>query len=214
MSQNLENSAMATWLEFSFHSIPKEGQCRRMFKLLYNCTHFMLLARQCSKFFKLDFNSTWMENSQICKLDLKKQRNHRSNCQHRLDHRKSKKFQKKRKSTSASVTMLKSFRCGSQQTGKFLKKWKYHYLTCLIRNLYAGQEAPVRTRHCTKDWFKIGKGVYHCDQRTKYGLEELPHVQGQGQRLRGATPRPRPGMAPGRSNPTSKERWLHGCSRA
>ena len=34
------------------------------------------------------------------------------------------------------------------------------YLTCLLRNLYAGQEATVRTRHGTTDWFQIGKGVF------------------------------------------------------
>ena len=33
------------------------------------------------------------------------------------------------------------------------------YLTCLLRNLYAGQEATVRTIHGTTDWFQIGKGV-------------------------------------------------------
>ena len=33
------------------------------------------------------------------------------------------------------------------------------HLTCLLRNLYAGQEAVVRTGHGTSDWFKIGKGV-------------------------------------------------------
>ena len=33
------------------------------------------------------------------------------------------------------------------------------HLTCLLRNLYAGQEATVRTRHGTTDWFNIGKGV-------------------------------------------------------
>ena len=33
------------------------------------------------------------------------------------------------------------------------------YLTCLLRNLYAGQEATVRTEHATTDWFQIGKGV-------------------------------------------------------
>ena len=32
------------------------------------------------------------------------------------------------------------------------------HLTCLLRNLYAGQEATVRTRHGTTDWFQIGKG--------------------------------------------------------
>ena len=34
------------------------------------------------------------------------------------------------------------------------------YLTCLLRNLYAGQEAPVRTGHETTDWFQSRKGVH------------------------------------------------------
>ena len=34
------------------------------------------------------------------------------------------------------------------------------YLNCLLRNLYAGQEATVRTEHGTTDWFQIGKGVH------------------------------------------------------
>ena len=34
------------------------------------------------------------------------------------------------------------------------------HLTCLLRNLYAGQESIVRTRHGTTDWFQIGKGVH------------------------------------------------------
>ena len=33
------------------------------------------------------------------------------------------------------------------------------HLTCLLRNLYAGQEATVRTEHGTADWFQIGKGI-------------------------------------------------------
>ena len=33
------------------------------------------------------------------------------------------------------------------------------HLACLLRNLYTGQEATVRTRHGTTDWFQIGKGV-------------------------------------------------------
>ena len=42
------------------------------------------------------------------------------------------------------------------------------HLTCLLRNLYAGKEATVRTGHGTMDWFQIGKGVHqgciitHC----------------------------------------------------
>ena len=35
-------------------------------------------------------------------------------------------------------------------------------LTSLLRNLYAGQEATVRTRYGTMDWFHIGKGVHQC----------------------------------------------------
>ena len=34
------------------------------------------------------------------------------------------------------------------------------YLICLLRNLYAGQQATVRTGHGTTDWFQIGKGVH------------------------------------------------------
>ena len=34
------------------------------------------------------------------------------------------------------------------------------HMTCLLRNLYAGQEATVRTGHGTTDWFQIGKGVH------------------------------------------------------
>ena len=34
-----------------------------------------------------------------------------------------------------------------------------NHLTCLLKNLYAGQEATVRTGHGTTDWFQIGKGV-------------------------------------------------------
>ena len=45
--------------------------------------------------------------------------------------------------------------------GKFLKEMAGpNHLTCLLQNLYAGQEAMVRTRHGTLDGFKLGKGVY------------------------------------------------------
>ena len=43
---------------------------------------------------------------------------------------------------------------------KILKEmWIPDHLTCLLRNLYAGQEATVRTRHGTTDWFQVSKGV-------------------------------------------------------
>ena len=44
--------------------------------------------------------------------------------------------------------------------GKFLKEMGIpDHLICLLRKLYAGQEATVRTRHGTTDWIQIGKGV-------------------------------------------------------
>ena len=43
----------------------------------------------------------------------------------------------------------------------FFKRWELpDHLACLLRNLYAGQEATVRTGHETTDWFQIGKGVH------------------------------------------------------
>ena len=41
----------------------------------------------------------------------------------------------------------------------YFLKWDIVNQTCLLRNLYAGQEATVRTGHGTTDWFQIGKGV-------------------------------------------------------
>ena len=55
----------------------------------------------------------------------------------------------------------KAFDCvDHNELWKILKKMGMpDYLTCLLRNLYAGQEATVRTGHGTTDWFQIGKGV-------------------------------------------------------
>ena len=44
--------------------------------------------------------------------------------------------------------------------GKLFKRWETDHLTCLLRNLYAGQEATFRTEHGTTDWFQIGKEVH------------------------------------------------------
>jgi len=42
----------------------------------------------------------------------------------------------------------------------FLKRWEYQHFSCLLRNLYAGQEATVRTWDGKMDWYKTGKGVH------------------------------------------------------
>ena len=56
----------------------------------------------------------------------------------------------------------KAFDCvDHDKLWKILKEMRIpEHLTCLLRNLYAGQEATVRTRHGTMDGFQIGKGVH------------------------------------------------------
>ena len=63
-------------------------------------------------------------------------------------------------STSASLTMLKSLTVNHKKLWKILQEMGIpDHFTCLLRNLYAGQEATDRTRQGTTDWFQIGKGV-------------------------------------------------------
>ena len=69
-------------------------------------------------------------------------------------------------STSASLTMLSPWLC---KLWKILQEMEIpDHLTCLLRNLYAGQEATVRTGQGTTDWFQIGKRLHqgyilsHC----------------------------------------------------
>ena len=47
----------------------------------------------------------------------------------------------------------------NQRNILFFKRWIPGHLTCLMRNLYSGQEATVRPEHGTTDWIQIGKGV-------------------------------------------------------
>ena len=68
--------------------------------------------------------------------------------------------QENSRKTSASLTMLKLLTVDHNKLWKILKEMGIpDHLTCLQRNLYVGQEASVRTRHGTSDWFKIEKRV-------------------------------------------------------
>ena len=60
------------------------------------------------------------------------------------------------------IDYAKAFDCvGHKKLWEILKEMEIpDHLTCLLRNLYAGQEATVRTGHGTTDWFQIGKGVH------------------------------------------------------
>ena len=76
----------------------------------------------------------------------------------------SKKQESSRKNYLCFIDYTKAFYCVDHN-----KLWKIlqemgipDHLTCLLRNLHAGQEAIVRTGHGTTDWFQIGKGVCQC----------------------------------------------------
>ena len=60
------------------------------------------------------------------------------------------------------IDYAKAFDCVDyNKLWKILKEMgRRDHLTCFLRNLYAGQEATVRTGHVTTDWFQIGKGVH------------------------------------------------------
>ena len=80
--------------------------------------------------------------------------------QHLLDHQKSKEFQNN--IYFCLIDYTKAFDCvDHNKLWKILKEVGIpDHLTCLLRNLYAGQEATVRIGHGTTDWFQIGKGVH------------------------------------------------------
>ena len=74
----------------------------------------------------------------------------------------SRKEERSRKtSTSAFIDYAKAFHCvDHNKLWKILKEIGISdHLTCLLKNLYAGQEATVKTGHGTTDWFQIRKGV-------------------------------------------------------
>ena len=97
----------------------------------------------------------WIENFQI----FEKQRNQRSNCQHLFNHRKIKRVPEKH--LLCFIDYAKAFDCvDHHKLWKILKRIGIpDHLTCLLRNLYAGQEVIVRTRHETMDRFQIKKVV-------------------------------------------------------
>ena len=73
----------------------------------------------------------------------------------------SKKQESSRKTSISAIDYAKSFDCVvHNKVWKILKEMGIpDHLTCLLGNLYASQEATVRTGHGTTDWFQIGKGV-------------------------------------------------------
>ena len=117
------------------------------------------LVKWCLKFSKPGFSNTWTMNLQIFKLVLVKAEE--PEIKLATSARSWKKQESSRKtSISALSTMPKPLSVWIKINWKILKDMGIpDHLTCLLRNLYAGQEATVRTGHGTTDWFQIGKGL-------------------------------------------------------
>ena len=151
---------MAKGLEkVNFHSNPKEGQCQRMFKLQDNCTNFKCQqgnaqnpssqastvceprTYRCTAEFRTG-RGTRNQTANICWITEKGRGLQKSIYFYFIDY-------------------AKAFDCVDHN-----KLWKIpkemgipDHLTCLLRNMYAGQEATVRIGHGKIGWFQIGKGV-------------------------------------------------------
>ena len=127
MLANLENSAMATELEkVSFHSNPKERQCQRMCTLPYSCAHFHMLARLCSKSFKIDFNSMWTKNFQMLQAGFWSSRGTSIKLPTFVESWRTQ-WSSRKTSISASLTTRKPFTVWiTTNCEKFMKRWEYH----------------------------------------------------------------------------------------
>ena len=109
------------------------------------------------------FNSMWTGNFQMFNLDLEKAEEPEIKLPTSIGS--SKKQERSIKNIYfCFIDYVKAFDCvGHNNLWKILKEIGIpEHLTCLLRNLYAGQEATVRTGHGTTDWFQIRKEVCEC----------------------------------------------------
>ena len=160
MPANLENSAVATGLEkVSFHSNPKERQFQRMFKLLHNCTHLTNLQSnaQNSQARLQQYMNCELPDVQAGFRKGRETRDQIGNICWIME--KAREFQKN--IYFCFIDYAKAFDyVDHNQLWKILQEMGIpDDLIYFLRNLYAGQEATVRTGHGTTDCFQIGKGV-------------------------------------------------------
>ena len=151
---------MATGLEkVSSHPNPKERQCQRMLKLLHNCT-ISHASKVMLKIIQARLKQYVNPELPDVQADFRKGRGTRDQIANiRWIMEKAREFQKN--IYFCFIDYAKAFDCvDHKRLWKILKEMRIpDHLTCLLRNPYAGQEATVRIRHGTKDWFQIWKGV-------------------------------------------------------
>ena len=133
----------------SFHSNPKERQYQRMFKLPQNCTH--LASKIMLKILQARLQKYVNHESSGVQDGFRKGRGTRDQIANIYwIIKKAREFLKN--SYFCFIDYAKAFDCVNHMGIP-------DHLTCLLRNLYADQEATVRTGHGTTDWFQIRKGV-------------------------------------------------------
>ena len=145
----------------SFHFNPKEGQCQRMCKLahLHSCTYQQSNAQNSPSQASQCIN----QEPPDVQTGFRKGKGTRDQVANVHANAGSQKKQENSRQTSASapLTMPKPLTVWITTNQKILKEMGLlDHRTFLLRNLYAGQEATVRTGHGTTDWFQIGKGVH------------------------------------------------------
>ena len=155
MPANLEHSAVATGLEeVSFHSNPKEEQCQRMFKLLYNCAHFIWQQGYAQ--------NPSSQASVVCEPRISRvqagfrTRGQIANICWIIE--KAKEFQKN--IYFCSIGYAKAFDCVNHNKLRkiLIEKGIPDHLTCFLRNLFVDQEAAVRESYLEKlTGSKLGK---------------------------------------------------------
>ena len=123
---------------------------------------FHMLARLCSKSSKLGCHRIWTENFQIYKLGFKDVEEPEIKL---LTFVGLKRKQGNSRKYICFTDYNKALSCvDHNKLWELLRRWEYqNHLTCLLRSLYEGQEATVRTGHETTDWIKIGTGVQKGD---------------------------------------------------
>ena len=116
-----------------------------------------MIVSLCSKYFKVGFISTCIENFQMYKLGLEKAKEPEIELPTFIGSWR--KQGNSRKIIYCFIDYVKAFDCvDHNKLWKILKELGIpDYLTYLLRNLNASQEAIIRTLHRTTDWFKIGK---------------------------------------------------------
>ena len=159
MPANLENSAVATGLEKVFIPIPKKGNAKE-------CSHYRTIAliSHASKVMLKILQARLQQyvNHELpdVQAGLRKGRGTRDQMANICwIMEKGREFQKN--ISFCFLDYAKAFDCvGHNKLWKILKEMGIpDHLTCLLRNLYTGQEATVRTGHGTTDWIQTRKGV-------------------------------------------------------